>query len=49
MECTSADWVGLEDPDEVGPLIDFVVESTDFTLVDPTMPLVWGPGLYLGS
>jgi hypothetical protein len=42
-ECTSVDWVGLDDPDEAGPPADFVVESADFTLVDPTMPLAWIP------
>jgi hypothetical protein len=48
-ECTSADWVGLEDPDEASPPADFVVKSADFTLVDPTMPSAWGPGPCLGS
>jgi hypothetical protein len=38
IECTSTDWVALEDPDEVDPPTDFVVESAGFTLVDPTMP-----------
>ena len=38
MECTSVDWMVFEDPDEVGPLVDFVVKFMDFTLADPTMP-----------
>jgi hypothetical protein len=47
IECTSTDWVGLEDTDVVGPPVDwikennfnwFVTESVNFTLAEPTMP-----------
>jgi hypothetical protein len=36
-ECTFADWVGLEDPNEADSLTEFIVEFVDFTLVDPTV------------